>query len=420
MRPKLSMLRICSVGLYAEQYEKFVRSNIDDSVTYEDALMALRRSGMLYPSGFCGQMNILGIEANDIVPDFPFLQSLWKKEHGIEKNNIFFQQIQYYKPDIVYFQELDVISHGMRRSLKKRYPFIKAIVGFKGFPSRMFADYSDLDHIFISYPYFQKAWKAVGVSSTILPHCFDPGTNFTSFPEEKTHHFTFLGSTGYGNIAQEGRYYDLAYFLKNTSLEIWGREPKIRTEYESLKGSSLRLLALLPPSFLHALRRSNVSGDRAKLLLRDALLVREGSLRAIPWYIGKKPLGSLYPDRVHSPVSGAAYMAIIASSRISLNRHTDEPWEGGNIRTFEVAGSQSCLLTDFRPNISKLFSDEEIVTYTSPADGADKARYLLEHPKEAEAIAKKGHDRVMREHTTAHRVNTILFALKGILGEFEE
>ena len=411
----MQILRICSAGLYRNQYKEYV-SSLPAGATYEQALENLREFGLLYPSHFCSEMKKNQIEAHDIVPDLPALQALWHAQYGVKKDflkseDILFQQIAHYRPTAVYFQELDGIPRTIRLSLKERFPFIKIITGFKGFPPRLFSDYRDLDHIFISYPYFQKQWEENGVSTTLLPHCFDPGTKAASGKKEKKYNFTFLGSTGYGNIAQEGRYYDLSYFLKNTSLEIWGREPVIRKRYENGKGAVLSVLALLPPSLLRSFRNSGISGDRFKLLLRDALLVREGSLRAIPWYIGKKSLALLYPHRVHPPVSGAAYMAIIASSRVSLNRHTDEPWEGGNIRTFEITGSSSCLLTDFRPNISQLFTDQEIVTYTSREDGAEKARYLLDHPNEAEAIAKKGQARVMREHTTAHRVNDIVEVL---------
>ncbi len=404
----MRLLRICSAGLYAAQYDKCITNNVSVDASYEEALGVLRSYGMLYPSSFSHEMIKQGIDAQDIIPDLPYMQNLWKKQHGSDQNDILFQQIQHYKPDVLYFQELDVIPHAVRKSLKKKFSCIKIIAGFKGFPPRMFSDYADLDHVFISYPYFRKQWEEVGVSVTILPHCFDPGSRFLLQEKtEKIYDFTFLGSTGFGNQSQEGRYYALKTLMNTTPLEVWGREQHKNIPYYALKGVAVEMLSKLPASVVQSFRKHLFSQPRLDILFRDALLVQEKKLAAFDWYLFKKPLQQIYPHRFHPPVSGNEYVSVIAASRVCLNRHTDEVWEGGNIRTFEVAGAGSCLLTDDRPNIGELFSDSEIVRYTSLPDCAEKTEYLLAHDYEREAIAARGRARVLRDHTTYNRCQKI-------------
>lgn len=410
------LLRICSIGLYAKQYESFVHKNITDSVSYEEAMKSMWRGGMLYPSGFCRQMNALGIEAHDIVPDFPFLQTLWKNQYGLHNGeDIVIAQIQHYRPDVIYFQELDVMSHAFRKSLKSQFPFVKIITGFKGFPPRMFSDYTDLDHIFISYPYFQKAWQDIGVPVTILPHCFDPGSNVSTEETPKQHNFTFVGSTGFGNLAQEGRYNDLRELLTQTPLEVWGKERSINKTYLITKGLALSISHLLPRNALYYIR-SLLSSRFTKLdlFLRDSLLVKDKLIQAFDWYIFKPPLKKLFPKKFHDPVVGQEYLSVLSASKISFNRHTDEKWEGGNIRTFEATGSGACLLTDDRDNLNALFRDDEIVRYVSIEDAVDKITYLLAHPDETARIAARGRIRTLRDHTTQNRCKTVASVLQQI------
>ena len=420
MEGYMKIVRICSIGLYAQQYKAFVVQNLTAPVSYEGALEAMRKKGMLYPSSYGAQMKTLGIESHDIVPDFPFLQNLWKYQYGSrDGTNIFLEQIQHYKPDIIYFQELDVLPHALRKTLKQKFPFVKVITGFKGFPPRIYSDYSDLDHIFISYPYFQKTWEQVGVSVTLLPHCFDPGTaDSTDIAQNSARpiDFSFVGSTGYGNQSQQGRYLDLLYMLEKTSLEIWGKEQEVRRGYLGLKSVAIGMASVIPHALLEYIR-THISKHSSSidLFMRDTILVKKGTIPVFDWFLWKKPIHSLYPERFHNPVFGHDYLSVLSSSRISLNRHTDELWEGGNIRTFEITGMGSCLLVDDRENIDSLFDEDEIVTYTSREDCVEKVNYLLNHNFEREVIANRGALRVRKNHMTIHRCEVIARALLGIV-----
>ena len=51
---------------------------------------------------------------------------------------------------------------------------------------------------------------------------------------------------------------------------------------------------------------------------------------------------------------------------------------------------------------------EDFVYYESKEDLLQKIGYYLEHEKEREAIAKRGHDKVAAGHTYRHRVREML------------
>ncbi|MDP2598439.1 MAG: glycosyltransferase, partial [Candidatus Liptonbacteria bacterium] len=50
---------------------------------------------------------------------------------------------------------------------------------------------------------------------------------------------------------------------------------------------------------------------------------------------------------------------------------------------------------------------EEIVVYKDNKDLAEKIKYYLAHPEEREAIAKRGYERTIREHSTERRFEEI-------------
>ena len=64
--------------------------------------------------------------------NFNYLQNLWlKKQHAkktTDKYQILDFQIEYYKPEIIYFQNIYYFDNNYFNSLKERFPFIKKII----------------------------------------------------------------------------------------------------------------------------------------------------------------------------------------------------------------------------------------------------------------------------------------------------
>ena len=76
---------------------------------------------------------------------------------------------------------------------------------------------------------------------------------------------------------------------------------------------------------------------------------------------------------------------------------------------YEVAGSGSLLLTDWKTNMSEIFSPgTECVTYRDTDECVRMAKFFLQNDGKREEIALAGHRRVIAEHTYEHRVGDLL------------
>jgi spore maturation protein CgeB len=95
----------------------------------------------------------------------------------------------------------------------------------------------------------------------------------------------------------------------------------------------------------------------------------------------------------------------LAESRVTLNIHADSsPTHASNMRLFETTGVGSCLLTDWKSNLTELFEpDKEIIVYRSAGECIDKACWLLDHPQDCRQVAAAGQKRTLRDHTFAAR-----------------
>lgn len=86
-----------------------------------------------------------------------------------------------------------------------------------------------------------------------------------------------------------------------------------------------------------------------------------------------------------------------------------------NMRVFESLAIGKCLLTDPVPGLLDLFrEDKDLVLYDDP-DLIEKARYLLDSPRERAEIAENGRRRVLAAHTYDHRARALLRILEGSL-----
>lgn len=84
-------------------------------------------------------------------------------------------------------------------------------------------------------------------------------------------------------------------------------------------------------------------------------------------------------------------------------------------RDFEVPMSGGFYLTQYNHELEPYFKlGEEIVCYQDLDDMAEKIRYYLDHPDEAEAIRKAGYERSIAEHTWVKRFRTA-FEEMGVL-----
>jgi hypothetical protein len=110
----------------------------------------------------------------------------------------------------------------------------------------------------------------------------------------------------------------------------------------------------------------------------------------------------------HGEAWGLAMYQALADSAITLNVHIDIAKKrnaGGNMRTYEATGCGALLITDYVPELEGHFTPgKDLVTYHTREELLERARYYLDHPGEAAAIAKAGQKTCLERHTTALRI----------------
>ena len=153
------------------------------------------------------------------------------------------------------------------------------------------------------------------------------------------------------------------------------------------------------------------------LSLFKSIGIQENMLRNIPllrkaadWRTPPvSPVNPKLKTHLNSAVFGLEMFQTLRNSKLTLNSHIDvSPRSASNVRLFEATGVGTCLITDWKENISELFEpDKEVVTYKSPAECVEKAKWLLQNHAQRKAIAKAGQSRTLRDHTFARRAERL-------------
>ena len=77
-------------------------------------------------------------------------------------------------------------------------------------------------------------------------------------------------------------------------------------------------------------------------------------------------------------------------------------------RNFEVPGCGGFLLTSNADDLEMYYEpDQELVCFDGISDLTDKIKYYLAHEDERAAIAQRGYERTLRDHTYARRFEEI-------------
>jgi spore maturation protein CgeB len=145
------------------------------------------------------------------------------------------------------------------------------------------------------------------------------------------------------------------------------------------------------------------SADLRRILLLEGIRDRV-TVRGNRWRRNHALISEALRARIEDrPVWGEELHRLLAQSRIVLNITRSDFYgaeTGINLRIFEAVAAGCFLLTEHTEEICELFRPgEEIETYRSSRELAEKVEYFLVHEEEREAIALRGHQRFLADHT---------------------
>ena len=139
--------------------------------------------------------------------------------------------------------------------------------------------------------------------------------------------------------------------------------------------------------------------------LRKAASWRAAPAMGYYWKLARKSRKGVY---------GLGQYELLRGARSTINIHAGLAKNyAANMRLFEATGIGTCLLTDLSSDLAEFFEpDYEALTFSSIAEAVEKARYIVDHPAEADKIAASGHQRTLKDHTFAARTPLLLEAFK--------
>jgi hypothetical protein len=350
--------------LNAEQPDLKRRPYADQQRTRMDTLFG-------GPFFYSENLKKLGHEATEIYVNNEPMQKMWAQEHKFRWKedwrwrlrlrrgivpwisrvrerwlyDILAAQIRYYKPDVILNQAMDTIDSRFLREIK---PHVRLLVGeHAASPLPDGFDLSAHDLVVSSFPPTVDRFRRHGIRAAL--------------------HRLGFGPEWLAPIADAPRPFDLT-FVGN---------------FFSIHSSRLALLEELAARF-----------PQLKIWAPD---------------IHRLPAGSPIRSRHQGPAWGRQMYEIFAKSKITVNHHGDILPHANNARLYEATGMGSLLVTDWKDDLREMFEPgREVVAYRSPAECAELIEYYLTHDTEREAIARAGHERTMREHTSFRRMTELV------------
>lgn len=343
---------------YAPYIENLYRFGLEKT-NYQEQHRAHFRDGFGTGDAYSTGLASLGVEAIELVANSERLQDAWAREYqpqllhlpagGQRLLAILQAQVGAFSPDVLYVQDINWLPAGFLRQLKDSVPML---VGQNACPLAPGLDLAPYDLLLTSLPHYVERFRCQGVAAAYFPIGFDQRLLLrypTAAPRQ--YPLTFVG--GLGGYHSRGTQ-QLEIIAQELPLQVWG-----------YGGQQLPETSIL---------RSRWQGEA--------------------W-------------------AGAMY-SLLAQSQITINRHIDIA-EGyaNNMRLYEATGMGACLVTDAKANLASLFEpDREVVTYRSPEEAISKLRVLLEHPEEAAAIALRGQERTLRQHSYGQRMQLLVELLR--------
>lgn len=158
---------------------------------------------------------------------------------------------------------------------------------------------------------------------------------------------------------------------------------------------------------------------------RATQLYRQECLHAllpfVPVVAGDEHWGTLLRDASCTHAGPLHYYSDLPdfyrSTMINFNTTSMQMKGALNQRVFDVPASGGFLLTDYRDQIDAAFEEgREVVCYHEVEEIGELVRYYLSNPSRRLEIVRRARARIEREHSYAHRIETICANMKRMYG----
>ncbi len=344
----------------------------------------------------------IGYQVWEIIANSEHLQKIWAKENNLKifdqswLQEIITAQVKSFQPDVLFVDDYVTFTKELIENLRRECPSIKLVLGWCGAPYNDKSIFHSYDIVLSNILELVDQFRQQGHHSEHINHAFSPHVlDEINTKTEPTVNFSFLGSIFKYKSAHLQREIFVKELIQRTNLQIWS----------DVSSPSKKQLLFLPIRQLlyDTVRVTSRSTSSQKIIAKIP------KLRHYPNLPNRPSLSDYIDPTIASvanpPLYGLSMFQKLADSKMTFNNHIDISGKSAsNMRMFEATGIGTCLVTDWKENISDLFEpDREIITYKCLEECVEKVNWLLEHPQERNAIAKAGQTRTLKDHTFDRR-----------------
>ena len=368
---------------YPGQLDALYRRNVGlAGAVYNEQYRCVVADGFGWADFWTHALSPLGYEVWEPIANAEPMQKAWASEHRVAfaettwMLEITLAQARTFSPDVVFIDDYAAFDAAFIRELRQSVPSIRLMLGWCAAPYSDESVFAHYDLVMTSIPGVADHFRRKGLHAEVMGHAFDPRIleriRKQSAPDLP---FVFIGSIRPG----------ATHLLRRQSLVLQlARERGLAVFAD---------LSLPSPQREPALRG-----------ILAAMLNRSNSAEEVDIHAWRAMAGEVRPARY-----GLEMFQTLRDSTLTFNSHSDffGDW-ASNMRLYEATGVGVCLLTEWKQNLPSLFEpDREVAVYRSAAECLDKARWLLEHPRERETIAQAGQRRTLRDHTFQKRAEVL-------------
>lgn len=207
---------------------------------------------------------------------------------------------------------------------------------------------------------------------------------------------------------------DFIFVFEKTDIDRLWQSDKIEAHFLPLAVDETVYYPMPAKSEIDILFVGNLYQKRMQLLERISDRFKDKVVRIYGRYFSpfKNPVRQFFRrnknvflnENLHPSEVNAAYN----KSKICLNIHHDQSQYGVNQRFFEISGSKAFQIVDNNPFVKDNFANDEIMTYSSEEDLAQKIERVLNEQVDTQSMKEKAYNKILANHTFGHRIKEVL------------
>ena len=369
----IKFLRISSI------YPGFLR-NIGEKIkkddSYEKVLKNVFETKYAVSNNISKELYKKNYECTEIIHNLETLQEKWLRQYGDinSKDEIIFQQIKYYNPDVLFIGDVNLLSKKFTEKAKG-ISNVKLITCFHcaPFSKKVLDNLKHSDTIITCTEGYKKKLKNLIKNDVFLMHHAFQNDLEINFEEKRIFDVGFLGSLFLNDKLHVGRINIIYNLIKNFD-------------------------------------KSYIAINFSKLFMLDFLMFILNSIIKLNFFKNIKIFYKIIYIFIFSkkPIFGKNMFDVLKNTKILINKHIEDTEYAGNMRLFEGTGLGCLLITDYKKDLEKLFKiDDDIVIYDSEKQIFEKINYYLNNNNIRINIAKNGYNKTRSFHNYLNRVNEL-------------